>query len=174
MLHGLLRYVGFGRPATAVAAKAALDATFAAARASNPQLWAQSSQHIPTRQAKFEEFCLHLASRLPESPKERRALIEAAITRLEVGLREASVGDLGVAKEMRTLAAALNGRLQSYEATLKNFNFHSFKQKAHSHGIAAASIRAAWPGTGGKEGKGAKKPLPKPAKPAKARSISGN
>ncbi|MCA3243705.1 MAG: hypothetical protein INF43_00165 [Alphaproteobacteria bacterium] len=174
MFHRLLRYVGFAAPATGAAAEAVLDATFAAARASNPQLWAKPSDHIPTRQAKFEEFCLHLASRLPTAPAARRAVLEAAIARLEVGLREASVGDLGVAKEIRTLAAALHGRLKSYEKHLNNQDFSAFQAAARRHGLAPASIAAAWPPGNASPTQNRKKTLPKPAKPVTRRLISGN
>lgn len=171
MLHGLLRYVGLGHPATGAAAEAVLDAAFAAARASNPQLWRKASSHIPTRQAKFEEFCLHLASRLPEDPTARRQLLEAAITRLEIGLREASVGDLGVAREIRTLAAALHGRLKIYENHLVNQDYAAFQAAAANHGLTAKSIAAAWPGKPKTSPQGQKKPLPTLRKPAKRPSI---
>jgi len=171
MLHGLLRYVGLGHPATGPAAEAILDATFAAARASNPQLWRKDSQHIPTRQAKFEEFCLHLASRMPSSPTARRQLLEAAITRLEIGLREASVGDLGVAREVRALAAALHGRLKTYENHLTNQDYAGFQAAATKHGLAPKSMTAAWPGKPKTGPKGQKKPLPTLRKTAKRPSI---
>jgi len=171
MLHKLLRYVGLAQPASTPLAVATLNAAFAAAQAGNPQLWGKPSQHIPTRQAKFAEFCLHLASRLPTPAASRRAVLEAAIDRLEIGLREAGVGDLAVAKEIRTLAATLHGRLQVYEKHIKNQNYRQFYAAARRHGVAAGSVAAAWPFPTSKASQSRKKTLPSSAKTAKRPTI---
>lgn len=155
-------------------AESVLDTTIAAARKGNPKLWAASSANIPTRQAKFEELCLHLARHMPplSQPRARRAVLEAAITRLEIGLREAGVGDLGVAREIRTLAAALHGRLKLYENCIINHDIKALITAALAHGITPAVANAAYPLPSTPKPRPPKNPLPTPAKTAKRRSIS--
>jgi hypothetical protein len=151
-----------GQPAEAV-----IDAAFRKAQANHAKLWGQNSAHIPTRQAKFEEFCLYLAATLPpvSQPKARRAVLEAAIERLDIGLREAGVGDTSFSREIRTIAAALHGRLQAYEKFIISQDLAALQRVALSHGIAPRTLQAViaefTPLT----------PLPKAAKAVKGRSI---
>jgi hypothetical protein len=148
-------------------AEAVIDAAFRKAQANNPKLWANSSEDIPTRQAKFEEFTLFLALNLPpvSQPKARRAVLEAAITRLDIGLREAGVGDTSFSREIRTIAAALHGRLQVYEKFIISQDISALKSATLKHDIAPRTLQAIidefTPLT----------PLPKAAKADKGRSI---
>ncbi len=147
MFHWLLQYVGLASASTATAAELLIDEAMRKARASHPALWAKPSEQIPVRQAKFEEFALYLAPLLPPKGqgRARRAVLEAAIARLEMGLREASVGDLAVAKEIRAMAAALHGRLQVYEGAVLAQDFKLFQQIARRHSVAEMALKAAWP-----------------------------
>jgi hypothetical protein len=182
MLHSLLRYLGLPCGASCRShlsllfdAERALDAVFAAARAANPKVWGLNSSHIPSRQRKIEHFALWLAVAMPPQPAARRTLIEAAITRLAIGLREAGVGDMGVSKEVRTLAGALNGRLQSYLNHIKNNDINSFIKSASAHTIPTPEAKTAWASLHlkptPKVKKLTKKTLPSPAKPAKSKPI---
>lgn len=145
--HDALAYLGLGAYATGAGVQKQLDAIFAQAISQNPTLWAKSSAHAPTRQEKFERFALFFAKHLattPLTPTQRRALLEAAIVRLEIGLREAGVGDMGVSKEIRTLAAALNGRIQSYEKLFTNNNKRELIKASEQHNIPPNEAENAW------------------------------
>lgn len=144
MLHSILNYLGLGAASMGEAAEAVIDAAFGKARANHPQLWAKNSAHIPTRQAKFEEFCLYLSTSLPPTShsKARRAVLEAAIARLDIGLREAGVGDTSFSREIRSITAALHGRLQVYEKYIVSQDIAALHSAALKHGIAPRTLQA--------------------------------
>lgn len=147
VLQSALAYLGLASKATGGATEKALDAIFAQAAALNPKLWAQSSADTPTRQAKFERFALALAvymARASLTPNQRRDVLEGAIERLAIGLREAGVGDMAVSKEIRTLAGALHGRLKIYENLILNNIKADFIKAVHHHSIPKPEAVAAW------------------------------
>jgi cytochrome b pre-mRNA-processing protein 3 len=78
-----------------------------------------------TFEGRFELLTLHLAlvlRRLAQLPPPAREvaqdLANIAFRRLDQGLREIGIGDLGVPKRMKTLARAFYGRAAAYDAAL--------------------------------------------------------
>jgi hypothetical protein len=190
LLQWAVAYLGLAPMATGNATEKALDAIFAQAAALNPKLWAKDSGDIPTRQAKFERFALVFAGYLARArltPAQRREVLEAAIERLAIGLREAGVGDMAVSKEIRAMAGALHGRLKIYENTIQNNDKKLFLKALSQHKIPTAEGEQVWKAdsapkhakpkvkakpaaTGGKMAKGnRKKHLPSSAKLGKKR-----
>lgn len=74
-----------------------------------------------TVEGRFELILLHLFiidfwfSRTDQHVLLRRALQELLITDIDRSLREMGVGDMSVGKQMKSVGAALLGRLQSYK-----------------------------------------------------------
>lgn len=118
-------------------ADAWVDAAFMQAKTHNPAVFAASSQHEPERQRKFEHVCAWFAAYWPHIPAaERRRVLEALIDRLEIGLREASVGDLLVGRQIQAMAAAAHGRLQRYGPLLLGENPEPLAAALGEHGVA--------------------------------------
>lgn len=142
MFHWLLSYLGFRHPARTLAAEKCIDAAFASAKEANPTLWAKPSSHAPTRQAKFELFCLTLAHRYPKNnPALQREVLEGAIERLEIGLREAGISDVAIARQVRTHAAALHGRLDIYTKLIEKNKIDNLIKVSSSHGITLQEVK---------------------------------
>lgn len=104
------------RPDVADRLESLLDAVFQLARETAPEIFAEK---MPSEIRQKERFALVMPFvamaivRLDEA-EVRQALVERLINRLEVGLREAGVGDIGVSHRMRAMAGTINGRLQRY------------------------------------------------------------
>ncbi len=78
-----------------------------------------------TFEGRFELLALHLAlvlrrlSQLPAPAADMaQELTDLAFHRLDQGLREIGIGDMGVPKRMKTLAKAFYGRAAAYDAAL--------------------------------------------------------
>ncbi len=118
-----------------------VDDAFADARRRWPAIWAADSRNEPARQAKFECLCLCLAETMaPLDVKMQQRVLEEVVDRLDIGLREAGVGDMTVGKEVRAYAGALHGRLLAYMPLIKNEKFDEIKAVAARHGVV-------WPDT---------------------------
>jgi hypothetical protein len=114
-----------------------VDAAFKQAKVHSPAVFAASSQHEPERQRKFEHVCAWLAAYWPHIPlATRQGVLEAFIDRLEIGLREASVGDLQVGRQIRAMAAAAHGRLQRYGGLLLADDVATLAAALAEHGVA--------------------------------------
>ena len=130
-------FLGLGRARERRVAEAWLDAALAQAKAHSPAVFAASSQHEPERQRKFEHVCAWLAAYWPHiPPAARQGVLEALIDRLEIGLREASVGDLQVGRQIRAMAAAAHGRLQRYGGLLLQDDVAALATALGEHGVA--------------------------------------
>jgi cytochrome b pre-mRNA-processing protein 3 len=102
-------------------AKAAGQALYSAiaAQARDPRFYLDLG--APDRiDARFELYCLHLAlllERLSEQGEEAeeiaQATLDAYVSSLDDVLREGGVGDLSMAKKMKTVASLLMGRLKA-------------------------------------------------------------
>lgn len=78
-----------------------------------------------TVEGRFEALCLHVIlvlrrlNRLPApAPDIAQDLVDSVFLHLDASLRELGVGDLGVSKRMKKLAAAFYGRAGAYDAAL--------------------------------------------------------
>lgn len=119
-----------------------------------PGIFAGNSRDEPVRQAKFEYMCAFLAAALVGvGGKARRAILEEMIDRLEIGLREAGVSDIKVGKEVRTYAAAMNGRLERYIPLIENEKWTDLELALESHGLQCAGLLAKEDKTGAKVAK---------------------
>jgi cytochrome b pre-mRNA-processing protein 3 len=95
-----------------------------AAAARRPGLY--TGLHVPdTVEGRFEALCLHVylvlrrLDRLPPPAADlSQELVDAVFAHLDANLRELGVGDMGVGKRMKKLAAAFYGRAHSYDAAL--------------------------------------------------------
>lgn len=118
-----------------------IDAAFEVARAAVPEIFAADSALHVARQAKFEHVCVVLALLLGTMEgREQVRVLEAMIDRLEVGLREAAVGDMSVGKQMRVLAGALNGRLERYKILIEKEDLVGLAVAAGEHGVGAGGV----------------------------------
>lgn len=130
--HWLRAYGGAKADATALA-----DKVMAGAKAAAPRVFAADSALEPARQAKFEWMCVFLALETAKlKPRGKRGLLEEMVDRLEVGLREAGVGDMTVGKQVRTYAAAMNGRLLRYEPLILKGKMDGLVKATAKHGVA--------------------------------------
>lgn len=85
-----------------------------------------SDWHVPdTLDGRFEVLCLHMAlllRRLNREDLEARELatetMDMMFADMDQELREMGVGDLGVGKRVRSMGAALYGRMAAYDAAL--------------------------------------------------------
>jgi cytochrome b pre-mRNA-processing protein 3 len=101
----------------------ALHAAIAAA-ARRPGLY--TGLHVPdTVEGRFEALCLHVylvlrrLDRLPPPAADlSQELVDAVFAHLDANLRELGVGDMGVGKRMKKIAAAFYGRAHSYDTAL--------------------------------------------------------
>ncbi len=79
-----------------------------------------------TLDGRFEAIILHLfiaERRLPDTPHSMdliRALHEAFFEDMDRSLREGGVGDTGIGKRVKRMAAGLYGRLQAYRDSIGN------------------------------------------------------
>lgn len=91
-----------------------VDGVFAAAAAAAPALYAQPREMTDgAQQERFLALLPHVRDALrPLDNDMKRLALEALFARLEVGLREATVGDMGVGKRVRRMAAVVNGYLK--------------------------------------------------------------
>lgn len=136
MVFHRLGVYGGGRAKATADANTAVDAIFAAARGASPAIFGQSSAKADARQAKFEHLCPWVALALGGmAENEARLLLEALIDRLEVGLREAGVGDMRVGKEVRAFAGALNGRVQRYGPLISARKWDDLGGAMAEHGV---------------------------------------
>lgn len=78
-----------------------------------------------TIEGRFETLCLHVVlvlRRLRQLPAPAdevgQEFVDAVFAQLDAALRESGVGDLGVPKRMKKLAAAFYGRARGYDAAL--------------------------------------------------------
>ncbi|MBI1308756.1 MAG: hypothetical protein GC129_02710 [Proteobacteria bacterium] len=133
-------------------ATALVDAVFDAAAGAAPRIFEADSRAEPARQAKFEHMCAFLAAAVAgKAGKERRAALETMVDRLEVGLREAGVSDVKVGTEVRTYAAAMNGRVLRYEPLILKEKWEDLAQALAAHGVeakVAAKVRKCVAGGG--------------------------
>jgi len=97
-----------------------------AAMAREPALFADGGV-ADTFEGRFELLTLHLAlvlRRLGELPTPAadvaQDLTDLAFHRLDQGLREIGIGDMGVPKRMKKLAKAFYGRASAYDAALSS------------------------------------------------------
>lgn len=127
-------------------ATAVVDSVFTKARAAAPAVFAADSFQDTARKAKFEHMCPFLAQALAALPAgqgaQRRAILEAMIDRIEIGLREGAVSDMRVGNEVRTYAAALNGRMQRYVPLLEAQNWPELTTAMAEHGVGAPVAKA--------------------------------
>ncbi len=132
IFHWLKLYGKQERRATAV-----VDRAFNNAKAASPDVFGGDSYVDDVRKAKFEHACPWLALELVgANPRTTRNVVEAMIDRIEVGLREASVGDMKVGREVRAYASALNGRLQRYVPLMQQEDWQEVAVAMAEHGIA--------------------------------------
>lgn len=105
-------------------AKAAGEALYsaAAARARLPALYAEHGV-ADTREGRFELYGLHVILLLDRlrgqgdaAAEVSQELMDRFVRGLDDAFREMGVGDLSVAKRVKKLAAAFNGRLKALEA----------------------------------------------------------
>ncbi|NBX86650.1 MAG: hypothetical protein EBQ80_05410 [Proteobacteria bacterium] len=146
MRHDAKDYASAGQSATAqsaiVAPEDVVNRAFALAQAAAPAVFAADSQQEVARQAKFSHACVALALLLRGmAEKPRLRVIEAMIDRLDVGLREAAVGDMSVGKHIRVLAGALNGRLLRYKPLIDKGDWQGLATAAAEHGITPATVQ---------------------------------
>lgn len=117
-------------------ASACTTVVFRQAKAAAPEVFARDSAQKAHRISKIEELALWLAyAYAPLPPDNRRALLECCLDRIEIGLREATVGDVGVSRQMPEIAAALNGRLQRYVPLILARDTPSLIQAMAEHNI---------------------------------------
>jgi hypothetical protein len=138
LFHGLRGYLARWLPARGshATATAFVDRAFAVAQAQAPVLWAADSRQEPARQAKFEHLCVVLAQEFGRLDAGlQQMVLEEVIDRLDIGLREAGVGDMAVGKHVRAFAGALHGRLVAYTALLREGKVKEFNDLAKSHGV---------------------------------------
>ena len=137
-VYGGLRRLASPQGGAEAWAEAWVNAAFAQAKAHSPAVFAASSQHEPERQRKFEHVCAWFAAYWPHIPApERQNVLEALIDRLEIGLREASVGDLQVGRQIQAMAAAAHGRLRRYGPLLLGDDPAPLAAALAEHGVAA-------------------------------------
>ncbi len=128
-------------------ATAVVDTVFTQARAAAPAVFAADSFQDTARKAKFEHMCPFLAQTLAHLPagqgaQQRRAILEAMIDRIEIGLREAAVSDMKVGPEVRAYAAALNGRMQRYVPLVQANNWPELTAAMAQHGVGSSVAKA--------------------------------
>jgi hypothetical protein len=132
-------YGGKRKDATAV-----VDAVFREAALEFPEVFGADSRNEVVRQAKFEAVCVVLARNLAGVEGQGyRAVLEEMVDRIEIGLREAGVGDIKVGKEVRMYAAALNGRLGRYIPLILQGDVAGLAAAAVEHGVGGGS-QVAW------------------------------
>jgi len=84
---------------------------------------------------RFDLLVLHLSlifmifkkSKDKEAPRYFRQLSEKFVADMDASLRELGAGDLGVARRVKFMAGALNGRLLAYETALNNDDREALK-----------------------------------------------
>ena len=137
IFHWLKLYGKPQRRATAV-----IDRVFTRAKQASAEVFEGDSTVDDIRKAKFEHACPWLALELiAADPRTTRTVVEAMIDRIEVGLREASVGDMKVGREVRAYASALNGRLQRYVPLIRQGDWQELATAMAGHGIAASLVQ---------------------------------
>ncbi|TKW61571.1 MAG: hypothetical protein DI628_02805 [Blastochloris viridis] len=137
IFHWLKLYGKHERRATAV-----VDVAFANAKAASPAVFEGDSTLDDVRKAKFEHACPWLALELTGAdPRMTRNVVEVMIDRIEVGLREASVGDMKVGREVRSYASALNGRLQRYVPLIEQQDWQELAVAVAEHGIEPSLVQ---------------------------------
>ncbi len=78
-----------------------------------------------TLDGRYESIILHLFLMSKASaPSERQALMECFIEDMDRSLREMGVGDTGIGKRVKKMAAGLFGRLQAYEKATDTVTIH--------------------------------------------------
>jgi cytochrome b pre-mRNA-processing protein 3 len=114
----------FVRRRRSLAIERLYDAVASLAR--RPHLFAEFGV-ADTFEGRFEMLTLHLAlllrrlALLPSPASDvAQELIDLNFLRLDQGLREIGVGDVGVPKRMKRLARAFYGRVGAYDAALKD------------------------------------------------------
>lgn len=134
-----------------------------------PYAWAlaKAREHFPSRylsphattdeerRERFEPIALFVSLviwRLDHLEKsfEARAVIEVMLADFDAALRESGVGDLAVAKKIRTLAAAFNGRREAYAKALESGKKIEFQQAlARNHfgdeSDVVKAVEVVWP-----------------------------
>lgn len=85
----------------------------------------QSAQVPDTFEGRFESLALHAfltMRRLRELPAPAgdvaQELVDHVFSHLDIGLRQAGIGDVSVPKRMKKLAQGFYGRVEAYEAAL--------------------------------------------------------
>lgn len=145
MLFHWLKLYGKPRPhATGDIATIAtlVDTVFAAAKATSPAVFSLPSNKKPHRVAKLEHLAPFLAAAtLKSSSHHSRALLEEFFDRLDIGLREAGVGEMRVGVEIRTYAAAVNGRIQRYQPLLEAKDWPNLTSALIEHGVDPQDAR---------------------------------
>lgn len=137
--HWLKLYGKASSHATTVVATAVVDTAFRHAVNASPAIFEADSTLDAVGKAKFEHVCPWLAQEIAGlDPKTTRSVVEAMVDRIEVGLREASVGDMKVGREVRTYAAALNGRLQRYVPLIQQNDWREMAAAMAEHNVDAA------------------------------------
>ncbi|CAN5202884.1 hypothetical protein BH10PSE1_BH10PSE1_27880 [soil metagenome] len=128
MLNSLLRK----RPKTAASARNAGDALYAAVSAQARQPTFYTTLGVADRiDARFELYTLHvllLILRLRDEDRDgltggavaSQSLFDVYVSALDNVLREFGVGDVSMAKKMRTLGEALYGRMTAYEPPVRS------------------------------------------------------
>lgn len=126
----------FGKSAANEAASRILAAVAQAAR--DPDLYGE--ERVPdTLDGRFEVLTAYAAVALlrlkasPEAERVAQVFADILFRHLDAGLREAGVGDLSVARQMKALAGRFYGRLAAYDAGLST-----------SAAFAAALSRNIW------------------------------
>ncbi len=134
--HWLKLYGKRGRDATGT-----IDKVFADAAAAYPEVFAGDSQLEPVRQAKFEYMCPWLAKEMMDKPEaECRAILEAMVDRLEIGLREGGVGDMKVGVQVRKYTAALHGRVRRYASLMDRKDWDGLAAALGEHSVDARLV----------------------------------
>lgn len=144
LFHWPRVYGALCRKATATANnthEVLLESAFKMAAEAAPEVFAADSRSEPAQQAKFENLCPWLAlTLLPLEDEARRELLEQAIDRIEVGLREAGAGDMKVGVKVRAYAAAMNGRLGRYMPLIMKKDWKGLVAACSGHGVTPAVV----------------------------------
>jgi hypothetical protein len=115
-----------------------VDSIFVDAKAAAPAIFSLPSNTKINRNAKLEHLIPFLALQtLHTTPHQSRAVLEEFLDRLDIGLREAGVGEMKVGVEIRTYAAALNGRLQRYKPLMEAADWPNLATALAEHGVSA-------------------------------------
>jgi hypothetical protein len=124
-------------------ASALVDDILRLSKKAAPDVFLRPNTEKNDRLMKMEELALWLAGAMQAlGAAERQAVFETLLDRLEIGLREAGVGDVAVAHQMNDMAAALHGRLQRYGPLIAAKDWVGLESAVTEHHLPAARVVA--------------------------------